>query len=178
MAENGSARRFPCIVVLQWDTDHMLSGQWVISLTRSELCTPAWKIWRLSASYDTPKANLSLELVPPINLMSPPITRFVAAHQRMICNTEVGYDRNWDGPKKSPIATKLVSRPCLSFNLDQGGHPLVGAGLDSALTLVETRRKCMGRARQAEARLRRLISKYWTPPTSARNLHSGCSALR
>lgn len=45
----------------------------------------------------------------------------------------------------------------------------LGRMLDAALTLQENRHRCLNRARQAEARLRRLVSKYGVPPESARN---------
>lgn len=38
-------------LVLQRDTDHTRSSQWVVSFTRPELRTPTWEGWRLSASY-------------------------------------------------------------------------------------------------------------------------------
>ena len=48
----------------------------------------------------------------------------------------------------------------------------LGVWIDSALTLVGNRRRCINRARQAEARIRRLVNKYGIPPTSARNLQT------
>lgn len=42
--------------------------------------------------------------------------------------------------------------------------------LDSALHLRESRRRSMNRARAAEASIRRLVTKFGVPPSSARNL--------
>ena len=42
--------------------------------------------------------------------------------------------------------------------------------LDSALTLRENRRRRIGRTRQAEARIGRIVNQYGVPPASARNL--------
>ena len=44
--------------------------------------------------------------------------------------------------------------------------------LDSALTLRESRRRSMNRARAAEALVRRLVSRHGLPPASARNLQN------
>ena len=46
----------------------------------------------------------------------------------------------------------------------------LGIFLDSALTLRENRRHRIGKARQAEARLRRIVNQYGVPPGSARTL--------
>ena len=46
----------------------------------------------------------------------------------------------------------------------------LGIWRDSTLTLAENRRRKIGKARQAEARLRQIISTYWVPPAAARNL--------
>lgn len=46
----------------------------------------------------------------------------------------------------------------------------LGIHLAPALTRRENRRRCANRARQAEARIRRLMTKYGAPPASARNL--------
>jgi ribonuclease HI len=46
----------------------------------------------------------------------------------------------------------------------------LGIWLDSALTLQENRRIRMGKTRQAEAKIRRIVSQYGVPPASARNL--------
>ena len=46
----------------------------------------------------------------------------------------------------------------------------LGIWLDSELRLVENRHHRIAKARQAEARLRRIVSKYGVPPTSTRNL--------
>ena len=46
----------------------------------------------------------------------------------------------------------------------------LGIWLDSELRLVENRHRRIAKARQAEARLRRIVSKYGVPPASTRNL--------
>ena len=46
----------------------------------------------------------------------------------------------------------------------------LGIWLDSGLTLQENRRRRIGKTRQAEARIRRIVSQYGVPPASARNL--------
>ena len=46
----------------------------------------------------------------------------------------------------------------------------LGLWLDSELRLVENRHRRITKARQAEARLRRIVSKYGVPPASTRNL--------
>ena len=46
----------------------------------------------------------------------------------------------------------------------------LGIWLDSTLTLAKDRRRRIGKARHAEARLRRIVNKYGVPPASARNL--------
>ena len=46
----------------------------------------------------------------------------------------------------------------------------LGVWLDSALTLRESRRRSMNRARAAEASIRRLVTKFRVPPALARNL--------
>jgi hypothetical protein len=46
----------------------------------------------------------------------------------------------------------------------------LGVWIDSALRLTAHRDKCMARARMAENRLRRLVSKYGVPPASAWNI--------
>ena len=48
----------------------------------------------------------------------------------------------------------------------------LGIWLDSSLTLAENRRRRLGKARQAEARLRRIVSTYGVPPAAARTLQS------
>ena len=52
----------------------------------------------------------------------------------------------------------------------KGATRWLGIWLDSALTLAENRRVRIGRARQAEARLRRIVSTYGVPPAAARSL--------
>ena len=44
----------------------------------------------------------------------------------------------------------------------------LGIWLDSSLSLAENRRRRIGKARQAEARLQRIVSTYGVPPSSAR----------
>lgn len=46
----------------------------------------------------------------------------------------------------------------------------LGIWLDYMLTLAENRRRQIGKARQAEARLRRIVSTYGVPLAAARNL--------
>ena len=46
----------------------------------------------------------------------------------------------------------------------------LGMWLDSALTLMESRRRSFNRARAKEAALRRLVTRHGLPPASARNL--------
>ena len=46
----------------------------------------------------------------------------------------------------------------------------LGVWIDSALTLRDSRRQVLNRAKGAEAAVRRLVSKYEVPPASARNL--------
>ena len=48
----------------------------------------------------------------------------------------------------------------------------LGIWLDSTLSLAEDRRRRIGKTRQAEARLRRIISKYGVPLAAARNLQT------
>ena len=50
------------------------------------------------------------------------------------------------------------------------GTRWLGIWLGSALTLRENRRRRIGKARQAEARLRRIVNQYGVPPGSARTL--------
>ena len=52
----------------------------------------------------------------------------------------------------------------------EGATHWLGIWLDSALTLAENRRIRIGKGRQAEARLRRIISTYGVPPAAARSL--------
>ena len=51
----------------------------------------------------------------------------------------------------------------------KGAVRWLGLWLGSAVALVENRR-CVNRTRQAEARIRRIVSKHGIPPVSARNL--------
>lgn len=46
----------------------------------------------------------------------------------------------------------------------------LGIWLDSALTLRENRQRRIGKARQAESRIRRIANQYGVPPAAARNL--------
>ena len=46
----------------------------------------------------------------------------------------------------------------------------LGIWLDSSLSLAENRRRRINKAKQAEARLRRIVSTYGDPPASARKL--------
>ena len=48
----------------------------------------------------------------------------------------------------------------------------LGIWLNSTLPLAENRGLRIARARQAEARLRRIIGKYGVPPAAARNLQT------
>ena len=48
----------------------------------------------------------------------------------------------------------------------------LGIWLDAALNLEENRRRRIGKTRQAEAKLRRIVSQYGVPPASARNLQA------
>ena len=48
----------------------------------------------------------------------------------------------------------------------------LGILLDSTLSLAENRRRRIGKIRQADARLRRIVSKYGVPPAAARNLQT------
>ena len=48
----------------------------------------------------------------------------------------------------------------------------LGVWLDSALTLRESRRRSLGRARAAEASVRRMVSRHGPPPVSARNFQN------
>ena len=48
----------------------------------------------------------------------------------------------------------------------------LGIWLDASLSLAENRRRRIGKTRQAEARLRRIVSQYSVPPAAARNLHA------
>lgn len=48
----------------------------------------------------------------------------------------------------------------------------LGIWLDSSLTLAENRRRRVGKARQAEARPRRIVTTYGVPPTAAINLQA------
>ena len=48
----------------------------------------------------------------------------------------------------------------------------LGIWLDSELRLVENRNRRIAKARQAEAKLRRIVSKYGVPPASTRNLRT------
>ena len=48
----------------------------------------------------------------------------------------------------------------------------LGIWPDSSLTLVENRRRRIAKTRQAEARLRRIVTKYGVPPAATRGLQS------
>ena len=48
----------------------------------------------------------------------------------------------------------------------------LGIWLDASLNLEENRRRRIGKTRQAEAKLRRIVSRYGMPPASARNLQA------
>ena len=48
----------------------------------------------------------------------------------------------------------------------------LGIWLDASLNLEENRRRRIGKTRQAEAKLRRIVSQYGVPPASARNLQA------
>ena len=48
----------------------------------------------------------------------------------------------------------------------------LGVWIDSAITFVDNRRRCISQARQAGARVRRLANKHGIPLTSARNLQT------
>ena len=48
----------------------------------------------------------------------------------------------------------------------------LGIWLDSSLNLADNRRRRIGKTRQAEARLRRIVNQYGVPPAAARNLQS------
>ena len=53
-----------------------------------------------------------------------------------------------------------------------GATRWLGIWLDATFNLVENRRRRIGRTRQAEARLRRIVSRYGVPPAAARNLQA------
>ena len=57
-----------------------------------------------------------------------------------------------------------------SFHFNKEATRWLGVWLDSSLTLRENQRRCIGRARRAEARLRRLVGGNGIPPASARAL--------
>ena len=48
----------------------------------------------------------------------------------------------------------------------------LGIWLDASLNLEENRRRRIGKTRQAEAKLRRIVNQYGVPPASARNLQA------
>ena len=48
----------------------------------------------------------------------------------------------------------------------------LGIWLDASLKLAENRRRRIGKTRQAEARLRRIVSQFGVPPAAARNLQA------
>ena len=48
----------------------------------------------------------------------------------------------------------------------------LGIWLDASLSLAENRRRRIGKTRQAEARLRRIVGQYGVPPAAARNLQA------
>ena len=48
----------------------------------------------------------------------------------------------------------------------------LGIWLDASLNLAENRRRKIGKTRQAEARLRRIVNQYGVPPAAARNLQA------
>ena len=48
----------------------------------------------------------------------------------------------------------------------------MGIWLDASLDLAENRRRRIGKTRQADARLRRIVSQYGVPPAAARNLQA------
>ena len=48
----------------------------------------------------------------------------------------------------------------------------LGIWLDASLNLAENRRWIIGKTRQAEARLRRIVNQYGVPPPAAGNLQS------
>lgn len=63
-----------------------------------------------------------------------------------------------------------VGEQTVHFNHDSTRW--LGVWLDSALTLRDNRQRCIARARQAESRLRHLVTTYGVPPASARNLQT------
>ena len=48
----------------------------------------------------------------------------------------------------------------------------LGNWLDASLSLAENRRRRIGKTRQVEVRLRRIVSQYGVPPAAARNLQA------
>ena len=48
----------------------------------------------------------------------------------------------------------------------------LGIRLDASLSPEENRRRRIGKTRQAEAKLRRIVNQYSVPPASARNLQA------
>ena len=53
-----------------------------------------------------------------------------------------------------------------------GATRWLGIWLDSTLNLTENRKRRIGKTRQAEARLRRIVNQYGVPPAAARNLQA------
>ena len=75
--------------------------------------------------------------------------------------------RLWRKKKRRPIQ---VGDRRIFFA--DGAVRWLGVWLGSSLALSENRRRCVNRARQAEARIRRLVNKNGIPPTSARNVQT------
>ena len=48
----------------------------------------------------------------------------------------------------------------------------LGIWLDASLSLAENRRRRIGKTRQVEARLRRIVNQYGVPPAAARSLQA------
>lgn len=73
----------------------------------------------------------------------------------------------WRKKKKRPIQ---VGGQQISFA--KMAARWLGVWPDSALTIVENRRRYVNQARQAKARIQRLVKKHGIPPTSARNFQT------
>ena len=84
--------------------------------------------------------------------------------------------RGWPGSATGPEQHRRCQAPIhvgdLTVRFASEATRRLGIWLDSELTLVENRRRRIGSARQAEAALSRIVSKYGVPPASCRNLQS------
>lgn len=77
---------------------------------------------------------------------------------------------SWKGKHRQARAEKPIRVGDQTVHFARDATRRFGVRPDSALTLRDNRRQCIGRARQAEARARRLMTRYGVPRASTRNL--------